>query len=203
MNSRWTMRAAFRTALVAGVALILPALGACRGPAEPTVGQIAVATATAEKAADALVKSLMERLAATLESGPPAEALSVCADVSAVVSDETSTLAGAQVRRTALRLRNPENAPDEHERAVLERWLAASRSEREPDVTVARKGEGYEVRLMRPIHVLPLCTRCHGPREGIEKDVLDVLAERYPDDKATGFEPGDLRGAVTVRVPIE
>ena len=33
-------------------------------------------------------------------------------------------------------------------------------------------------------------------------DTLEALKRRYPDDRATGFFPGDLRGVVSVRVPF-
>jgi hypothetical protein len=32
--------------------------------------------------------------------------------------------------------------------------------------------------------------------------VRAALEERYPEDDAIGFKPGDLRGAVSVRVPL-
>jgi len=31
-------------------------------------------------------------------------------------------------------------------------------------------------------------------------DVNRMLAERYPDDRATGFNDGDLRGAINVKI---
>jgi len=40
------------------------------------------------------------------------------------------------------------------------------------------------------------CLTCHGPTESIPEDVRAALRERYPDDKATGYAVGDLRGAL-------
>ena len=38
--------------------------------------------------------------------------------------------------------------------------------------------------------------------EKIDPQVQSILRERYPLDQATGFRPGDLRGAISVRVPL-
>jgi len=32
--------------------------------------------------------------------------------------------------------------------------------------------------------------------------VQAILAREYPDDRATGFSVGDVRGAVSVRIPL-
>ena len=45
---------------------------------------------------------------------------------------------------------------------------------------------------VEPIVAQPLCLTCHG--KAISEATRAALAERYPDDKATGFEKGDLRG---------
>jgi hypothetical protein len=45
------------------------------------------------------------------------------------------------------------------------------------------------------------CLQCHGPGENISAEVAAILAERYPDDGATGHEKGDLRGLVSVTIP--
>jgi hypothetical protein len=47
------------------------------------------------------------------------------------------------------------------------------------------------------------CLACHGDPEAIDPQVKRLLAERYPDDTAVGYKPGDLRGAVSVSVLLE
>jgi len=36
--------------------------------------------------------------------------------------------------------------------------------------------------------------------ENISADVKTILAEKYPEDRATGFLVGDLRGAISVKI---
>jgi hypothetical protein len=41
-----------------------------------------------------------------------------------------------------------------------------------------------------------LCLTCHG--SNLDADIAASIAERYPEDRATGFEAGDLRGVFWV-----
>jgi hypothetical protein len=59
------------------------------------------------------------------------------------------------------------------------------------------------LRYMRPLMVAPLCLNCHGPKETIKPEVRKVLSDRYPEDQATGFRDGDLRGAISVKISLK
>jgi hypothetical protein len=48
-----------------------------------------------------------------------------------------------------------------------------------------------------------LCVNCHGPRDALAPGVAEILDAEYPDDRATGYRPGDLRGLVRVSIPRE
>jgi hypothetical protein len=39
--------------------------------------------------------------------------------------------------------------------------------------------------------------------ENISADLKTILAEKYPEDRATGFLAGDLRGAITVKIALQ
>lgn len=41
---------------------------------------------------------------------------------------------------------------------------------------------------------MPTCLKCHGGAEDIAGGTRAVLAEKYPRDRATGYQLGDLRG---------
>ena len=62
--------------------------------------------------------------------------------------------------------------------------------------------DGYKVGYMRPLVTGPLCLTCHGPVERIPPPVRQLLAQRYPGDRATGFTAGSVRGAVSVRIEL-
>lgn len=158
------------------------------------------------EAADALGKALKTRLQAALADGGPAAAMTICHDeapaIAAAVGDSLHLVVG----RTALRVRNSDNAPDDWERAALEDFKARrAKGEQIKDMEtwiVTRDAEGRRwFRYLKAIPTAPLCLKCHG--KDIAPTVAARLAKLYPDDKATGFMPGDLRGAFTVSRPMD
>ena len=121
------------------------------------------------------------------------------------MTTEFSRLQGIQVRRVAMRLRNPVNAPDDFERPWLEN--AASSTAENPidsygELIPATETAAAEYRHIAPIYLKPLCVTCHGSPAQIPTEVQAVLQERYPEDVATGFAIGELRGAISVRIPF-
>ena len=62
-------------------------------------------------------------------------------------------------------------------------------------------GPGGELGALLPIRLKSECQMCHGPAESISDEVRAAIAEHYPEDQATGFTAGDLRGWFWVEVP--
>lgn len=151
----------------------------------------------ARRAADALSGDLLGRLMAELRNGGPVRAATVCSEVAPEIARRHS-VDGLTVRRVSLRTRNPANEPDAWERDRLAElagsWKPGGAIE-ETVATVAGK-----LRLLRPIRVGGTCLACHGDPAAIAPEVRDLLAQRYPEDRATGYREGDLRGAISVIV---
>jgi hypothetical protein len=184
--------------VVAGVL----ALGCARG--EPAVDTAArdSALVRAKLAADDLGRDLMGLLLGALEREGPAGAIAFCAD-SAQVRTARHAAQGVAVRRVGTRLRNPANAAaDSAEAAILARLAEAHAAGAAPaEVVEELDGPGgREVLYARPILVAERCTACHGDPAGFDPVVRQVLADRYPQDAATGYAPGDLRGMLVARV---
>jgi hypothetical protein len=130
----------------------------------------------------------------------PEAAVNVCAKEAHSIADDTSQRAGLEVGRTALRVRNAQNAPDDYERAQLERFLAAAaRGENaaamEAVDVVSIDGEPH-MRYMKPIIMDGPCVICHG--KAIAPTLKATIDRVYPDDEAVGFSEGEIRGAFTV-----
>jgi hypothetical protein len=144
--------------------------------------------------------TLKERLLAAMQEGGPAAGITVCADEAERLATETSARLGVAVRRTSDRARNPANDPNDWQArglADLTRRLATG--ETGPSL-VWMESDEQEVRVMLPIVTEPLCLTCHGVE--LAPGVQEALAQRYPDDQATGYAAGDLRGAFSVRWPV-
>jgi hypothetical protein len=178
------------------------AITAC-APVAPPIDDTA-AKERARAAADALGGTLINTLVGTLEREGPEGALAFCAD-SAQALTQRFAAEGVEIRRTALRVRNPLNRPDSVERRILD-YLAEQHRQGIPlsEVTEIRRIDGVNyLQLARPVLLLERCVTCHGTRDEIPPAIQRVLAERYPADSATGFRPGELRGIVSVRVAID
>ena len=112
--------------------------------------------------------------------------------MAAQVQSET----GVRVGRASLRLRNPANAPP----TWVSAWLTAQGQRRAEGVTGVRAAEGGVARVLRPIAVEPVCVACHGDPSAMSPALRDALRAAYPEDRATGYQPGDLRGALWAEV---
>jgi hypothetical protein len=154
-----------------------------------------------EAEAKALVQQFVGQLKPQLQQaiaeGGPGRATAVCANIAPALMDELSAKSGWAVRRVSLQPRNTERAqPDTWEREVLERF-SAQQAEGAPAQTLnyGAKIDG-QYRYMQAQGVEPLCLMCHGT--DLAKPVQDALAEYYPDDSATGYSLGEVRGAISL-----
>jgi hypothetical protein len=115
-------------------------------------------------------------------------------------SEKAYTITGAHtdsvtVRRTALRYRNPDNRPDSLELTVLNAMDAQVKSAKSAVVHLVRNSSSSEIHFFKPIMLQPVCLNCHGdPAKQIQPATLSRIRELYPEDQATNFKEGDLRG---------
>ena len=177
------------------VATLLPAalMAADPAPTPPWVEQ-------SRQLANQLGSQLKTELAAAIAAGGPVAAIDVCHARAPAIAARLSQESGATVGRTALRVRNPINAPDGIERDVLEQFSAELSSGKAQGPLEAvfeiDRGGHVERRYMRAIPTDALCLTCHGP--SLAPDVAAAIARDYPGDQATGFQQGQLRGAFVV-----
>jgi hypothetical protein len=146
---------------------------------------------------------LKGELGRAINEGGPVAAIGVCSKRAPEIAARLSGQSGAEVGRTALRVRNPANAPDDLQREVLEQFRAELASGKFTGPLEAvfeiNRGPGIERRFMRAIPTEALCLTCHG--QSLAPELAAAIARDYPGDQATGFELGQLRGAFTVTWP--
>ena len=159
-----------------------------------------------DAASSDLMRTLKAHLTEALEENDLATAFEVCATVAYSLTKEIQDglPQGVTVKRTSFKYRNPKNKPDPNEEKILlyfEKELAKKKSL--PGYYIQYVKAKDEFRYYRPMTVGELCLKCHGEIELLDKDVVLSLREYYPDDKATGYLPGDFRGAIRVAIPAE
>lgn len=156
---------------------------------------------------DELAGQLMSRLQSAMAEGGPANAISVCRDQAPAIKTALSLERGWEVSRVGTRVRNSLlGTPDAWERAVLNEFqsrLEEGEAFGEMEYAeVVTEGDERYYRYMRPIGVQGMCLSCHGERGQMDEAVRAELEERYPHDRAYGYEAGDLRGAFSVKAPL-
>jgi hypothetical protein len=119
-------------------------------------------------------------------------AIAVCRDRAPEIASEVSREKELRIGRTSYRLRNPGNAPPPWARDLVRRRVE------EPRYLL---GPGGTLAALLPIRLQEACLACHGPAESIPEGVREALAASYPEDRATGFEAGELRGWFWIEVP--
>lgn len=187
-------------ALVTAFAAVLTLAPAARSEQPAPTPETHVSAARA--ASKELGEALKSQLVAALKSGGAISALSVCNTVAPSIAADISQQRSMQVGRTALKVRNTANAPDAFETRVLEDFAkkiaaGADAAILEYSETVMENG-GSTFRYMKaiPMAAEP-CAACHGT--DVKPDVKAAVEQLYPQDQATGFKPGDLRGAFTIK----
>lgn len=157
--------------------------------------------AAARVASKDLAVSLKGQLLRTIKEQGAVAAIPFCHERAPGISQTLSESRGWQIGRTGLRVRNPQNAPDEWERNVLEKFqrrIAAGEDVAEQEFwQICEAPDGKrEFRYMKALPTDEVCLVCHG--SNIEPELADTIDRLYPQDQARGFERGQLRGAVTI-----
>lgn len=160
--------------------------------------RLAASVGVAEGAMRALQQRLSARLQEEMQKGGPAQALGVCRDEAQALTAETARVQGIRVGRSSHRLRNPRNAAP----SWAERFVQAGAGRKAASTEAVVVDLGDRVGVLRPLPTAATCTKCHGSAERLSPEVRDLLATAYPQDKATGFEEGDLRGFIWAEAPV-
>ena len=147
---------------------------------------------------------LKGELQAAMQSGGPVKAIEVCQIKAPVIAGDISKKKGWRVARTSLKTRNSANKADAWEQQVLQRFEEQKQQGKDP-----KQMEHYELvdadgvktfRYMKAIPTGGICIACHGAE--LAPDIAQKIKQLYPDDQATGYVPGDIRGAFTISQTI-
>jgi hypothetical protein len=154
-----------------------------------------------------IAKEFMQALGGTLKkqlkAGGAESAISICKHIAPAMAAEYSK-DGRVVRRVSLKNRNPlMGLPDEWERQVLEDFdrdyhdgKPAAEIEK---IAIVQDPDGRWFRYMKAIPAQPMCLQCHGTPADMSEGVKALLAKEYPEDKATGYHAGEIRGAISIK----
>ena len=160
--------------------------------------------AESRKAVKEFAGELKGELLTALKEGGPVNAVTVCSRKAPAIADRISKSKGWEVGRTSLRTRNPNNAPDSWETKTLEAFEEGRKQGEDigrlEHSEVVNEGGKSFFRYMKAIPAGKPCLTCHGKE--LVPDLAAKIKELYPEDQATGFSLGDIRGAFTITQPM-
>lgn len=134
-------------------------------------------------------------------------AISVCAKDAPKMTKKFTDETGYRLKRVSLKVRNPENKPDHYERRVLRDFERLKKKGLLTKTTIHKRvvdeDGGRYLRYIKPLVIHKPCLNCHGRASKIPVEVRKFISKTYPEDKATGYRLGDVRGAVSVRIPVK
>ena len=189
MSSRFT-----DSSVLSAVTIMLATITGCVSQDRDDASLLAEARAITQQ----FTATLLPTLQNALSEGGPEHAIEVCSVRAPEIANELAESTHWSVRRVSLKARNDKIAtPDSWERKVLSEF-EARQSKGETGATLSESGKiDGEFRFMQAQITMPLCLTCHGTN--VSAGVSAALREKYPNDLATGYRAGEVRGAISLR----
>jgi len=151
---------------------------------------------TGKNSTKLLVKTLGKEMKKSMKKEGIKGAINFCANSALVLTQQVSDQLGKNisVKRISTKYRSPANKPTKTEAKML----FMLENNKAPILTKVKNGE---YKFYQPLRIgKPVCLKCHGKGEDMPKIARRTLHSIYPNDNATGYEFGDLRGAVVVTI---
>lgn len=136
---------------------------------------------------------LLKNVSQAMGSGGKEHAVRFCSLKATDLVDSLSNLYKCEIFRISEKNRNPNNAPhNDLDQKMLKKFAESNDVHSKEVIHVDDKHVYYQ-----PIFIQKgACMVCHGEVGTIVPDEFyAVINEKYPEDKATGYKMGDLRGA--------
>lgn len=148
----------------------------------------------------ALLQKLGGEVKAKMQSDGPVGTLRFCSQNALVLTDTVAQETGTSIKRVSLKNRNPVNAAEKEEQSLLKKWgKIVQNGQSLPDYELKKISKNQSV-YYKPILINnEACLKCHGEIQA-DTPLGKAIAATYPEDKATGYKMGDLRGMIAITI---
>ncbi|WP_044406704.1 Tll0287-like domain-containing protein [Thiomicrospira microaerophila] len=149
---------------------------------------------------------LQPALGQAMRSGGPVEAIEVCKTKAPEIARQIAKESNWDINRVSMKNRAPNAEPDAWERIMLQRFEAQLAAGEDPKTfehgAIVHDGGKAEYRYIRAVMIgeNQPCLHCHGT--DISPAVKQKILDAYPNDKATGYQVGQIRGAFSFKKPL-
>lgn len=181
------------------IALLLPLSTAVQATSEQQMIQ------QSKESIKLFASQLKNKLQQGMQSGGPTAAIQVCNTAAVDIAKQVSEQQGWKIGRTSLKVRNSDNKAGAWEVKVLqdfEKRLKQGVAIKDLEYSELLNKHGQpEFRYMKAIPTQGICLSCHGDK--LAPAITEKLQQLYPQDQATGFKLGDIRGAFTITRSVD
>ena len=160
------------------------------------------------KTALPVLPKVVQAMQTAVQENGPVGAIPVCKEKAPQLLQEVRQQTGWSIRRVSLKTRNPATGtPDAWEARQLADFNIRVANGAKPEqlevgeIVVAAGGQ-RSYRYLKALPVAEVCLSCHGPADSLSAELKAALARDYPQDRATGYAAGQVRGALSVIRPL-
>lgn len=147
---------------------------------------------------DSVGAVLKGNLVKAMQEGGPVNAVHFCNSKAMDLTSTYSEKYFTDVNRVTDRYRNPNNAANEKELAVMEDFkntLAAGQAI-SPKISIDAEGRKH---YYAPIFTGGVCLTCHGSAKNMQPELVTAIDSLYPRDNAKDYAVDELRGIWSVK----
>lgn len=148
----------------------------------------------------ALVQKLSGELKAQMQSAGAVGALHFCTQNALVFTAQIAQESNTSIKRVSAKNRNPINAATPEEQSVLTQWEGLLHTQQPLPAYKIQASSNGEYTYYKPIVITnEACLKCHGDIAA-DSPLYKAIKATYPEDKATGYKMGDLRGMIVITI---
>lgn len=146
----------------------------------------------------AVLQKLGGELKSQMQTNGVMGALHFCSQNALTLTEQIAKESNTSIKRISLKNRNSFNAAQKEEIALLNQWETLVKSAQPLPPQVLNVSD-KRITYYKPILINnEACLKCHGNVEG---ELAKAIKAAYPEDKATGYKMGDLRGMIAIEMP--
>lgn len=151
-----------------------------------------------DQLSSALLQKLSGELKNQMQTNGPMGALHFCSQNALTLTEQLAKESKTSIKRVSINNRNPVNYPHKDEIALLNEWDNLVKNGQPLPAQKLVTVSDSTVMYYKPIIINnEACLKCHGNVEG---ELAKAIKSAYPEDKATGYKMGDLRGMIAIEM---
>lgn len=173
-------------------------LASCnRQPKELSVAEKEEYVILGDKISSEAQMVLLSNVSQKIKESGTVGAVDFCNEKALVLTDSVANSYSKKIQRLTDRNRNPKNTIQSE--TDQKAWKSLQQN---PENNPLVLQEGNSVYYYKSIPLgMPTCLMCHGNKQtDISPETLEIINLKYPQDQATDYKMGDLRGMWKIKV---